>query len=106
MSGVPPAISVKALFYFMKIIRTDGCGTFNENERLISLRNLFNHFGLEDKIDLLHDHKGYLEINWIKPPTIGDLIIASRAWNGFNEYDLQHKFNGIDININIKSFDL
>jgi hypothetical protein len=90
----------------MRTVRTDGGGTFENNERLMSLKQLLNHFGLQDKIDLLHDHKGCLTVNWTDPPTIGDLIIVGRAWNGFNDYEIDHTFDGINIFVNAKSFDI
>ena len=90
----------------MNTVRTDGSGRFENDERLTQLKQLLTHFGLHEKIDLLHDHKGTLTVNWIEEPTIGDFIICARAWNGFNEYEINHTFDGMNIFVNTKSFDL
>ena len=90
----------------MDIIRTDGGGPFENDERLTQLKELLTHFGLDEKIDLLHDHKGNLTINWTETPTVGDLIICTRAWIGFSEYEIEHTFDGMNIFVNTKSFDV
>lgn len=89
----------------MKIIRTDGSGRFENDARLQELKELLHHFSLKDKIDLLHDHKGNLKVNWVVVPTVGDMIILNRAWAGFGEENIEHVFDGVDIFIDVKSFD-
>jgi len=89
----------------MTILRTDGSGSFENDKRLTKLREILIHFELEDKIDFLHDHKGLLTVNWVEIPTVGDLIIANRAWSGFYEYTIEHNYDGMNIFVNTKEFD-
>jgi hypothetical protein len=89
----------------MKTIRTDGTGRFEDDKRLQELKELTHHFSINEKINLLHDHKGNLKVNWVIVPTVGDLIILNRAWSGFGETNIEHVFDGIDIFIDTKEFD-
>jgi len=47
-----------------------------------------------DKIHMLHDHKGALTVTWFRPPTQHDQQVVAQAWEGENEYEVNHEWYG------------
>jgi hypothetical protein len=92
----------KALFFYklfkMEILRTDGGGSYREDERLKSLRKILNvirsykiHYD-ENKILKLHDHKGLLSVYWQLEPDDDQKNLLKYLWIQFGEYEIEHFF--------------
>lgn len=87
----------------MEILRTDGGGSFNKNERLIALREILQREIFGEKIYFLHDHKGLLSVNWLEKPNIDELAIVKKWWAFFGEYEITHAYRDEPILINFNS---
>lgn len=75
----------------MIIIRTDGGGTFHENERLENLRKILKIIPFQNLILKLHDHKGELTVLWNTEPTNEEKDILNGLWFLFAEYNIKHE---------------
>jgi len=86
----------------MILLRTDGGGSSNYDERLKVVEKYLKYVykdELQNKIFKLHDHKGCLSVYWLIKPSKQDITHLESIWNACCEYDLTHyitKFNEID----------
>ena len=81
----------------MEILRTDGGGSFQQNERLESLRSVLNIISSycenrENEILKLHDHKGLLSVYWSLEPSSNEKKLLKYLWISFGEYEIEHFF--------------
>lgn len=75
----------------MKLIRTDGGGTFHNPDRLLRVKTTLKPFTeTYNKILLLEDHKGTLEVYWLYDPTHFEKILLNEIWLSENELLLKH----------------
>lgn len=74
----------------MIIVRTSGSGTVHDDERLKLLKNQIEYLKLENQIFKLHDHKGLLQVYWFTRPSIHEVNLINRLWEGYNEYLTNH----------------
>jgi len=73
----------------MEILRSDGGGRSNSDERLKCVRKKLIHCPIE-KIALIHDHKGTLNVHWLDNPSEVSIKIVELIWEAENEYCLNH----------------
>ncbi len=82
----------------MEILRTDGGGSYQQDERLESLRKILNVINSyhnrcdENKILKLHDHKGLLSVYWLLEPDSDQKNLLKYLWIQFGEYEIEHFF--------------
>lgn len=77
----------------MKILRTEGGGSFTENERLEKLKTILQKIDFwENEILLLHDHKGLLTVTWLVAPHEDEKQLLKYLWVNFREYEIEHKY--------------
>lgn len=76
----------------MKHVRTDGSGMSYQNERMTALSNFIkqSHLIDDNKIDLLKDHKGDLEVHWNQMPLSYEKLSINALWEYLNEYTVTH----------------
>ena len=76
----------------MKHVRTDGSGMNYNDQRIKTLSNFIKQSGIIDdnKIDLLKDHKGDLEVYWNEMPLSHEKKSINALWEYLNEYIVTH----------------
>jgi hypothetical protein len=99
----------------MILLRTDGSGSFYNDERLRVVEKYLKYIyseKLTDTIMKIHDHKGCLNVYWLIRPSKQDVFYIESIWNACCEYEVNHfltKFNEFDpllSNYEIKNIDL
>lgn len=86
----------------IELLRTDGRGSSSNDERLklfaqmLDFRGQYNSWDFS-KIELLHDHKGLLNVTWSETPKNEDVLQVDNIWiNFFLEEKPTHTFKKTD----------
>lgn len=75
----------------MKLIRTEGGGTFHETDRLLRVEEKLKSFPkIQSNIIMLEDHKGTLNVYWYSYPNDFEKDLLNNIWFDENEYLLNH----------------
>lgn len=76
----------------MKHVRYDSSGMNYKDERIKTLSNFIKQSALidENKIDLIKDHKGNLEVHWNEMPLSYEKLSINALWEYLNEYTVTH----------------
>jgi hypothetical protein len=76
----------------MKHVRIDSSGMNYKDERIKTLSNFIKQSNLidENKIDILIDHKGNLEVHWNQMPLSYEKLSINALWEYLNEYTVYH----------------
>jgi hypothetical protein len=70
------------------LLRTDGRGSSSNDNRLkllaqmLEFRGQYNSWDFS-KIELLHDHKGLLNVTWSEVPKLEDVWEVNEIWTNF-----------------------
>ena len=76
----------------MKHVRIDGSGMNYNDERIKTLSTFIKQSAIIDdnKIDILIDHKGDLEVHWNQIPLSHEKKSINALWEYLNEYIVTH----------------
>lgn len=76
----------------MKHVRYDSSGMNYKDERIKTLSNFIKQSPVIDdnKIDLIKDHKGNLEVYWNEMPLSYEKLSINALWEYLNEYTVYH----------------
>ena len=76
----------------MKHVRYDSSGMNYNDQRIKTLSSFIKQSGIIDdnKIDLLKDHKGDLEVYWNEMPLSHEKKSINALWEYLNEYIVTH----------------